>query len=84
MEKAHAYFWPHILQPLNNSCSFQSFLPALNFVRSVDRESNLKARQCNKDTYKALGQNEHALSQGGGWQRNCFDSYILDYDTGLG
>ena len=31
MEKAHAYFWPHILQPLNNSWSFLSFLPALNF-----------------------------------------------------
>ena len=30
----------------------------------IDRESNLKARQCIKDTYKALGQNEHALSQG--------------------
>ena len=68
----------YILQSLNNSSRFQSFLPLWIFVGSVDRESNLKARQCNKDTYKALGQNEHALSQGGWLQRICFN--ILDND----
>ena len=50
-----------------------------SFLIIVDRESNLKARQCIKDTYKGLGQNEHALSQGLDWieRLSCCITFLL-------